>query len=166
MSHCVEAGRGISRFRCRPSRRLNGRPLPYFKRAIMLAALASYFRVPAAVANSTASMGPWLLSHGDLLSPKLWRSKRKLLQWGHGFSAMETRRVRKSEAREGGFNGAMASQPWRPLGPWLNGKKENWLQWGHGFSAMETRRSKQASFIRSPLQWGHGFSAMETSGCL
>ena len=43
MSHWVEAGRGIPRFPCRPSRRLNGSPLPYFSRAIMLPAVASYF---------------------------------------------------------------------------------------------------------------------------
>ncbi len=46
MSHWVEAGRGISRCPCRPSRRLNGNPLPYFKSPIMLPAVASYFRLP------------------------------------------------------------------------------------------------------------------------
>ncbi|HXL18050.1 MAG TPA: transposase, partial [Streptosporangiaceae bacterium] len=44
LAHCVEAGRGISRYPCRPSRRLNGSPLPYFNSAIMLAAVKSYFR--------------------------------------------------------------------------------------------------------------------------
>ena len=43
MSHWVEAGSGIPRSPCRPSRRLNGNPLPYFNRAIMLPAVASYF---------------------------------------------------------------------------------------------------------------------------
>ena len=43
MSHWVEAGSGTPRSPCRPSRRLNGSPLPYFNRPIMLPAVASYF---------------------------------------------------------------------------------------------------------------------------
>ena len=42
LSHWVEAGRGISRYPCRPSRRLNGSPLPYLSSPIMLPAVASY----------------------------------------------------------------------------------------------------------------------------
>ncbi len=41
----VRIERGISRCPCRPSRRLNGSPLPYFKSPIMLPAVASYFRL-------------------------------------------------------------------------------------------------------------------------
>ena len=47
MSHWVEAGSGTPRSPCRPSRRLNGIPLPYFSSPIMLPAVASYFRSPA-----------------------------------------------------------------------------------------------------------------------
>ena len=45
MSHWVEAGSGTPRSPCRPSRRLNGSPLPYFNSPIMLPAVASYFAV-------------------------------------------------------------------------------------------------------------------------
>ena len=45
MSHWVEAGSGTPRSPCRPSRRLNGSPLPYFNSPIMLPAVASYFLV-------------------------------------------------------------------------------------------------------------------------
>ena len=43
MSHWVEAGSGTPRSPCRPSRRLNGSPLPYFNSPIMLPAVALYF---------------------------------------------------------------------------------------------------------------------------
>ena len=46
ISHWVEAGRGIPRSLAAPSSRLKGIPLPYFSRAIMLPAVASYFFAP------------------------------------------------------------------------------------------------------------------------
>ena len=57
MSHWVEAGSGTSRSPCRPSRRLNGSPLPYFKSPIMLPAVASYFLSPAS--SGAAAVKTW-----------------------------------------------------------------------------------------------------------
>ena len=36
----------MPKFPCRPAKRLNGNPLPYFKIAIMLPTVASYFSAP------------------------------------------------------------------------------------------------------------------------
>ena len=58
MPHCVEGGRGIPRFFCNTPSRLKGRPLPYFSRAIMLPALASYFFWPTPSGASAVNTSP------------------------------------------------------------------------------------------------------------
>jgi len=87
------------------------------------------------------------------------------LQFGHGFSAVETnsydsgcviRRSRFNSAtafqpwkhatavspvtRKGGFNSATAFQPWKLYGPSARQASQSALQFGHGFSAVETPR--------------------------
>src|SRR5579883_1001781 len=86
-----------------------------------------------------ASMGPWPFSHGNLTkriggSGRLsgfngamafqpwkldeafkWFRRVVWLQWGHGLSAMETRRVMPRTLGKHSFNGAMAFQPWKRL---------------------------------------------------
>ena len=61
------------------------------------------------------------------------------LQWGHRFSAMETRTTFTASATPA------------------------FLQWGHRLSAMETRKSVNCGISGLILQWGHRLSAMETS---
>ena len=90
------------------------------------------------IARRAASMGPWLLSHGDKQTAPKRKVAAKPLQWGHGFSAMETLILHLS-----------------PTIP------QSTLQWGHGFSAMETRVERHGRLrVRNQLQWGHGFSAI------
>jgi hypothetical protein len=43
---------------CRPSRRLNGSPLPYFNNPIMLPAVALYFLGPASSGASAVNTWP------------------------------------------------------------------------------------------------------------
>src|SRR6266508_5061622 len=60
-------------------------------------------------------MGPRLFSRGDV--PVRARvSAPSRLQWGHGFSAVETRPAAAPRRRPWCFNGATAFQPWRRRG--------------------------------------------------
>ena len=61
LSYWVEAGRRIPRLPCR---RLDGSPLPYFSRAIMLPAVALYFAEPT-------PSGAWAVN---------WQARRSLSQ--------------------------------------------------------------------------------------
>jgi len=95
-------------------------------------------RWPWRHSDGLASMGPRLFSRGDQLIA-VGVAARLLLQWGHGFSAVETitftnSRIAIDELQWGhgfsavetvaqcrharqdgeGFNGATAFQPWRP----------------------------------------------------
>ena len=47
----MEAGNGIFKFPCRPARRLKGKPLPYFNKAIIAVAVASYFCGPTSLGD-------------------------------------------------------------------------------------------------------------------
>jgi len=75
ISHWVEAGRGTSRFPCRPSRRLNGRPAAVFQQDRSCCRLvASYFFSPAstgvgAVNTSTAQMATQFLQFHRPFAP-------------------------------------------------------------------------------------------------
>src|SRR6266508_1827089 len=82
-------------------------------------------------------MGPRLFSRGDQNCVSgCWSRNR--LQWGHGFSAVET------------------------APPPVAATSRVSLQWGHGFSAVETQRINVYADPGRELQWGHGFSAVET----
>src|SRR5690606_11340141 len=70
---------------------------------------------------------------GEPLWVRPWR-----LQWSHGFSAVETPRGRARRARCTSFNGATASQPWKPSADETRDSEARQLQWSHGFSAVET----------------------------
>ena len=58
----------------------------------------------------SASMGPWLLSHGRIVCPAV-RVSFLSLQWGRGFSATEGTLPEQLSIALRGFNGAVASQP-------------------------------------------------------
>jgi len=85
--------------------------------------------------NGATAIQPW-----KLREPFREPDQTKLLQWGHGYSAVETSqffidipiRIRK-------------------------------LQWGHGYSAVETTIACSRQSEHSLLQWGHGYSAVETA---
>ena len=61
-----------------------------------------------------------------------------LLQWGHAFVSVETRRVTKLP---------------RPI---------PMLQWGHAFVSVETWLRPTITVSPAPLQWGHAFVSVET----
>ena len=132
-----------------------------------------------------ASMWPWLFSHGKLpsLSPgrrppsrfnvamafQPWKEfyldghlyPQNLLQCGHGFSAMESRRLRIREWPDRPLQcGHGFSAMERPVTE-ATFAIDCSLQCGHGFSAMESLLMKETSFAPMTLQCGHGFSAME-----
>ena len=86
------------------------------------------------------------------------------LQWGHGFSAVESRLLIAFRACD-----ELAS-----MGPRLFSRgntaariagvcQATVLQWGHGFSAVEIQSLGPLLAVVSELQWGHGFSAVEMS---
>src|SRR5690606_26455926 len=95
-----------------------------------------------------ASMEPRLLSRGNAAGAYT-RPVRRMLQWSHGFSAVETPRRQPGRAAWLRFNGATASQPWKPARKRLYQQALKSLQWSHGFSAVETRsRSRRRARLR------------------
>ena len=109
-------------------------------------------------------MEPRLFSHGYHVCVIDDRCFDRL-QWSHGFSAMDTRAVRRSTAPPPrSFNGATAFQPWihctRPL-IWWNTTR---LQWSHGFSAMDTLANGDVVEVNDyasmePRLFSHGYRA-------
>ena len=83
------------------------------------------------------SMEPRLFSHGYLETSGI-DHKDIVLQWSHGFSAMDTWRYRLTWTRLIAFNGATAFQPWIRGLAYLRFIQPVGLQWSHGFSAMDT----------------------------
>jgi len=61
-----------------------------------------------------------------------------MLQWGHGYSAVETRLCVRLFGNTSRFNGATAIQPWKHDAQWDIVGLHDALQWGHGYSAVET----------------------------
>src|SRR5690606_33185535 len=83
-------------------------------------------------------MEPRLLSRGNV-GVAATRKCLQVLQWSHGFSAVET----------------VLRNAYRPrfMKP----------QWSHGFSAVETLLFRTAPTYTRMLQCSHGFSAVETA---
>ena len=116
--------------------------------------------------NIPASMGPRLFSRGNHIICLYIVGDISLLQWDHGFLAVETE-----------YAGvAMDKLKWASMGPRLfsrgNGNfvpsfefQCDELQWGHGFLAVETELKSIVRQGIQKLQWGHGFLAVETGAC-
>ena len=71
-------------------------------------------------------------------------------QWGHGFSAVDTWRTIPigMSPRWRRFNGATTFQPWIPRTTPRREKPKETFQWGHDFSAVDTRPGEQQGHPR------------------
>ncbi len=109
----------------------------------------------------TASMGPWLLSHGRDPSDREDESacEASMGPWllSHGRGPPRGR----SRTNTRCFNGAVASQPRKGFFSLFRRFASIRLQWGRGFSATEGVDGTGTPTSLGTLQWGRGFSATE-----
>ena len=128
-----------------------------------------------------AAMGPRLSSRGDVTF-RCARAVATVLQWGHGFPAVETlvwlatvtpfgplqwghgfpavetpRRHRVLHVVQQGCNGATAFQPWRRPAYRLDVKANAGAAMGPRLSSRGDDVLWGATMLDSTLQWGHGF---------
>ena len=93
-------------------------------------------------------------------------SGTRVLQWGRGGEAAESRhRSRSTVRRRTRFNGATAVRPRKDTctSDSLARDGRATLQWGHGGEAVEERRHLDRRGRAVLLQWGHGGEAVERS---
>ncbi len=119
--------------------------------------------VPPQLTSTVASMGPRLFSRGKSSLLEKFDIIDRMLQWGHGFSAVESLEPMPwwlwYRAR---FNGATAFQPWKAD---VFFSLSNGLRRFNGATAFQPWKAalcRRSSAITSALQWGHGFSAVES----
>ena len=108
-----------------------------------------------------ASMGPRLFSRGNKAVGAHDRQGRDMLQWGHGYLAVEICLEVAFEdltvpLQWGHGYLAVEMRPPRLSPPWCPP-----LQWGHGYLAVEIARLVSHRRPKQRLQWGHGYLAVE-----
>ena len=106
--------------------------------------------------NGATAFQPWkLLTFGGS------EARDVLLQWGHGFSAVEIRSRPPNRPDRAGFNGATAFQPWKLD---MSQSSDLAVLGFNGATAFQPWKCDNANQFASGvdlLQWGHGFSAVE-----